>query len=215
MSDLFKSTYNPDALSCITTRRRPPSAPARGQGANAKCPGIWRGVPRRRLPSWAVSQSAREAGGGFPCPAGGSVGAGPRAGGGRKVPRNLAGGSPAAFAQLGRLPKCPGGWRGVSCLAGGSVGTGRHPAQPAAGAAPHLDATTYPAPPWQITKREGYVPLPHHVTPRPSQLKAAQSSKDYCGLTYVTTTRRCGSSPSEWVMTSSLSTRARCMILRS
>jgi len=36
----------------------------------------------------------------------------------RKVPRNLAGGSPAAFAQLGRLPKCPGGWRGVSCPAG-------------------------------------------------------------------------------------------------
>ena len=70
MSDLFKSTYNPDALSCITTRRRPPSAPARGQGSGAKCPGIWRGVPRRRLPSWAISQSAREAGGGFPCPAG-------------------------------------------------------------------------------------------------------------------------------------------------
>ena len=65
MSDLFKSTYNSDALSCITTRCRPPSAPARGQGANAKCPGIWRGVSRRRLPSWAVSQSAREAGGGF------------------------------------------------------------------------------------------------------------------------------------------------------
>ena len=34
-------------------------------GRLPKCPGIWRGVPRRRLPSWAVSQSAREAGGGF------------------------------------------------------------------------------------------------------------------------------------------------------
>ena len=115
MSDLFKSTYNPDALSCITTRRRlegrgraqsapesgggfpggvfpvgpspkvpgrlaggsvsgggsagtgrhPAPAPARGQGSGAKCPGIWRGVPRRRFPSWAVSQSAREAGGGL------------------------------------------------------------------------------------------------------------------------------------------------------
>ncbi len=43
------------------------------------------------------------------------------------MPRNLAGGSPAAFAQLGRLPKCPGGWRGVSVSGGGSVGTGRHP----------------------------------------------------------------------------------------
>ena len=46
----------------------------------------------------------------------------------RIVPRNLAGGSPAAFAQLGRLPKCPGGWRGVSVSGGGSVGTGHHPA---------------------------------------------------------------------------------------
>lgn len=156
MSDLFKSTYNPDALSCITTRRRPPSAPARGQGANAKCPGIWRGVPRRRLPSWAVSQSAREAGGGFPCPAG--------------------------------APLAP------------------HPTRTPPPIQRHRD---------RLQKGEGYIPLPHHVTPRPSQLKAAQSNKDYCGLTYVTTTRRCGSSPSEWVMTSSLSTRARCMILRS
>ena len=161
MSDLFKSTYNPDALSCITTRRRPPSAPARGQGANAKCPGIWRGVPRRRLPSWAVSQSAREAGGGFPCPAG----------------------------EFRRRRPPPG--------------------------APHPNATTLQRRRDRLQKGEGYIPLPHHITPRPSQLKAAQSSKDYCDLTYVTTTRRCGSSPSEWVMTSSLSTRARCMILRS
>lgn len=168
MSDLFKSTYNSDALSCITTRRRPPSAPARGQGSGAKCPGIWRGVPRRRLPSWAVSQSAREAGGGF------------------RVWRGL------------RRRRSP-------------PGDARHPS------APHPTRTP---PPIQrhrnrLQKGEGYIPLPHHITPRPSQLKAAQSSKDYCGLTYVTTTRRCGSSPSEWVMTSSLSTRARCMILRS
>ena len=53
----------------------------------------------------------------------------------RKVPRNLAGGSPAAFAQLGRFPKCPGGWRGLR----------RH--RPPPGAAPHLDATTHPVPP--------------------------------------------------------------------
>ena len=179
----------------------------------------------------AISQSAREAGGGFRVRRGlrrhrSPPGAGPRAGVGRKVPRNLAGGSPAAFAQLGHLPKCPGGWRGVSVSGGGSAGTGRHPAPPAVGAtrrpvgvppAPH---PTWTPPPIQcrrdrLQKGEGHEPLPHHVISRPSQLKAAQSNKDYCGLTYVTTTRRCGSSPSEWVMTSSLSTRARCMILRS
>lgn len=183
MSDLFKSTYNPDALSCITTRRRPPSAPARGQGSGAKCPGIWRGVPRRRLPSWAVSQSAREAGGGFPCPAGAP---------------------PAPVATRRRHPSAP-----------PATGAARRP----------MGAPSAPHPTWtplsiqrrrgRLQKGEGYIPLPHHVTPRPSQLKAAQSNKDYCGLTYVTTTRRCGSSPSEWVITSSLSTRARCMILRS
>ena len=126
MSDLFKSTYNPDALSCIATRRRPP--PARGQGANAKCPGIWRG-------------------GSGVCP-------------------------------VGPSPKVPGRLAGGSVSGGGSAGTGRHPA-------PH---PTWTPPLTQcrrdrLQKGEGYIPLPHHVTPRPSQLKAAQSSKDYCGLT--------------------------------
>ena len=142
MSDLFKSTYNPDALSCITTRCRPPSAPARGQGANAKCPGIWRGVP------------------GGVCPVGPSP----------KVPGRLAGGFRV--------------WRGFR----------RHRPPPAVGAtrrpvgAPPAPHPTWTPPPIQcrrdrLQKGEGYIPLPHHVTPRPSQLKAAQSSKDYCGLT--------------------------------
>ena len=167
MSDLFKSTYNPDALSCITTRRRP-----EGRGR---------------------AQSAPESGGGFPggvCPVGPSP----------KVPGRLAGGFVSGGARRWRQP---------------SVGTISRPV--GAPSAPHPTRTP---PPIQcrrdrLQKGEGYIPLPHHVTPRPSQIKAAQSSKDYCGLTYVTTTRRCGSSPSEWVMTSSLSTRARCMILRS
>lgn len=124
MSDLFKSTYNPDALSCITTRRRP-----EGRGR---------------------AQSAPESGGGFPggvCPVGPSP----------KVPGRLAGGFRARR---------------------GSAGTDRH-------LAPHPTRTP---PPIQrrhdrLQKGEGYIPLPHHVTPRPSQLKAAQSSKDYCGLT--------------------------------
>lgn len=87
MSDLFKSTYNPDALSCITTRRR-----LEGRGR---------------------AQSAPESGGGFP----------------------------GGVFPVGPFPKVPGR------LAGGSAGTGRRPAPPGVGAAPHPDATTYPAPP--------------------------------------------------------------------
>ena len=148
---------------------------------------------RRRPEGRGRTQSAPESGGGFPggvCPVGPSP----------KVPGRLAGGFVSGGARRWRQP---------------SVGTISRPV--GAPSAPH---PTWTPPPIQcrrdrLQKGEGYIPLPHHVTPRPSQLKAAQSSKDYCGLTYVTTTRRCGSSPSEWVMTSSLSTRARCMILRS
>ncbi len=123
------------------------SAPARGQGSGAKCPGIWRGVPRQRLPSWAVSQSAREAGGGFPCPAG--------------------------------APPAPAATRRSQPF----VGVARRPT--GVPSAPHPTRTP---PPTQrrrdrLQKGEGYIPLPHHVTPRPGQLKAAQSNKDYCGLT--------------------------------
>ena len=180
MSDLFKSTYNPDALSCITTRRR-----LEGRGRAQSAPESGGGFPGGVFPVGPSPKVPGRLAGGFRVRRG-SVGtgrhpvppaAGPRAGVGRKVPRNLAGGSPAAFSQLGRFPKCPGGWRGAPPA---PVAARRRPAS-----APHPTRTP---PPTQrrrdrLQKGEGYIPLPHHVTPRPSQLKAAQSSKDYCDLT--------------------------------
>ena len=105
--------------------------------------------------------SAPESGGGFPgsvCPVGPSP----------KVPGRLAGGFVSGGARRWRQP---------------SVGTISRPV--GAPSAPH---PTWTPPPIQcrrdrLQKGEGYIPLPHHVTPRPSQIKAAQSSKDYCGLT--------------------------------
>ena len=80
MSDLFKSTYNPDALSCITTRRRlegrgrAQSAPESGGGfpggvypvgPSPKVPGrlaggfrVRRGLRRHRPPPGAASHSS-------------------------------------------------------------------------------------------------------------------------------------------------------------
>ena len=82
MSDLFKSTYNPDALSCITTRRR-----LEGRGR---------------------AQSAPESGGGFPggvCPVGPSPKVPGRLAGGFRVRRgNSAGAAPHLDATTHPVP---------------------------------------------------------------------------------------------------------------
>ena len=162
---------------------------------SSKCPGIWRGVPGSvcpvepfpKVPGRLAGGSV--SGGGPSAPAATRRRRRPEGRGQTQSAPESGGGFPAAFAQLGRFPKCPGGWRGVPCL-----GRARRWRQPSVGtisrpvgvpSAPHPIRTP---PPIQrrrdrIQKGEGHEPLPHHVISRPIQLKAAQSSKDYCGLT--------------------------------
>ena len=141
MSDLFKSTYNPDALSCITTRRRlegkgrAQSAPESGGGfpggvcpvgPSPKVPGrlaggfrAWRGLRRHRSPPGADGGRRRPEGRG-------------RA---QSVPES-GGGFPGGVYPVGPSPKVPGR------LAGGfRVRRGLRRHRPPPGAASHSSAS--------------------------------------------------------------------------